>query len=109
MAGVKPRAAVVYMDERRAGVLQEVSTGFRFTYDAEYLRTGPALFHTLPLRAEPYEQSQLHPCFENLVSEGWLRMVQSQMQKIDVNDRFGLLLANGRDLAGAVTVEPMQI
>ena len=47
------------------------------------------------------------PFFENLVSEGWLRKLQSQQQKIDENDRFGLLLANGGDLVGAVTVEPI--
>ena len=45
--------------------------------------------------------------FENLVSEGWLRKLQSQEQKIDENDRFGLLLMNGRDLVGAVTIVPV--
>jgi serine/threonine-protein kinase HipA len=41
------------------------------------------------------------------VSEGWLRKLQSQEQKIDENDRFGLLLMNGRDLVGAVTIVPL--
>lgn len=109
MAGMKHRCAQVYMDGRQAGVLEETQSGFRFTYDAQYLRKGPALFHTLPLRSEPFDRPRLHPCFENLVSEGWLRAMQSTMQRLDTDDRFGLLLANGRDLAGAVTVEPMEI
>ncbi len=46
------------------------------------------------------------PFFENLVSEGWLRKLQSQHQKIDERDRFTLLVENGKDLVGAVTVEP---
>lgn len=41
---------------------------------------------------------------ENLVAEGWLKKIQSQAQKIDENDSFGLLLENGKDLTGAVTI-----
>jgi serine/threonine-protein kinase HipA len=43
-----------------------------------------------------------------LVSEGWLQKLQSQQQNIDEHDRFGLLISNGKDLVGAVTVEPSE-
>jgi serine/threonine-protein kinase HipA len=46
--------------------------------------------------------------FENLVAEGWLRKVQAQAQRISEGDRFGLLLENGRDLVGAITVLPVK-
>ncbi|MBN7796646.1 HipA N-terminal domain-containing protein [Parahaliea mediterranea] len=91
---------------RLAGILEEDEEGFSFTYDSEYLAGGVPISYQLKLREAAYESKDLMPFFENLVSEGWLRKLQSRQQKIDENDRFGLLLANGRDLVGAVTVEP---
>ncbi len=98
------RIADVYYKHRLAGVLSETSDGFQFRYDAEYLAIGTPLSFNLPLQAEAYVSRALFPFFENLVSEGWLRKLQSQQQKIDENDRFGLLLLNGQDLVGAVTI-----
>ena len=100
------RSAYVYYDQRLAGILAEVSQGFQFVYQAEYLVGGiPISFH-YPLQESPFNSDHLPAFFENLVSEGWLRKLQSLEQKIDENDRFGLLIANGRDLVGAVTIAP---
>lgn len=90
-----------------AGILEEDESGYSFTYDNDYLAGGTPISYQLKLREAPYRSEWLMPFFENLVSEGWLRKLQSQQQKIDENDRFGLLLANGSDLVGAVTVEPV--
>jgi len=98
------RVAEIYFEGRLAGVLTETSDGFRFRYDTQYLAGGTPLSFNLPLQRDVFVSRQLFPFFENLVSEGWLRRLQSQQQKIDENDRFGLLLLNGRDLVGAVTV-----
>ena len=100
------RIANVYFDGRLAGVLAERSGEFQFRYDTEYLVGGTPLGFNLPLQREAFVSRTLFPFFENLVAEGWLRRQQSRQQKIDETDRFGLLLSNGEDLVGAVTVVP---
>lgn len=101
------RTGNVYYNGRLAGVLVEDNDGIvRFTYDALYRIDGQSIAFSMPLTSEPYAYDGLPPFFENLVSEGWMRRVQSQSQHIDQSDSFGLLLLNGRDLIGAVTVIP---
>ena len=99
------RIAHVYFEDRLAGVLTERQDEYQFRYDTLYLVDGTPLSFNLPLQHEPFEGHSLFPFFENLVSEGWLRKLQSQQQKVDESDRFGLLLLNGQDLVGAVTVK----
>ena len=101
------RIAQVFYNQRLAGRLIETRDGFEFTYDSDYLAGGTPIAFTFPLREAPFKHADLPSFFENLVSEGWLRKLQSQEQKIDESDRFGLLLMNGRDLAGAVTIAPL--
>ena len=100
------RSARVLYNDRLAGTLSETADGYQFIYDANYLAGGTPISFTLPLQESSFHSKQLPGFFENLVSEGWLRKLQSQEQRIDESDRFGLLLNNGRDLVGAVTVLP---
>lgn len=97
----------VYYREVLAGELrQERDRSCIFTYDDGYRASGaPAIAHTLPLRAGPYvSEAGLHPFFDNLVAEGWLRNAQARALRVSHDDRFALLLAFGRDCAGAVSV-----
>ena len=103
----KARIAQVFYNGKPAGKLAEDSSGFEFTYDDDYLAGGTPIAFTFPLQETPFKHAKLPGFCENLVSEGWLRRLQSQEQKIDESDRFGLLLMNGRDLVGAVTVVPI--
>lgn len=100
------RKANVYYKDQLAGKLLERKEGYEFKYELEYLAGGTPIGFNFPLQEEVFISKTLPSFFENLVSEGWLRKLQSQEQKIDENDRFGLLLANGLDLVGAVSVEP---
>lgn len=77
-----------------------------FTYDTSYLETkGPSIALTLPRQSAPLICEQgLHPFFDNLVAEGWLRNAQARALKTDANNRFALLLAFGHDCAGAVSI-----
>jgi serine/threonine-protein kinase HipA len=98
----------VYLKDIYTGRLQEQPGGrCDFTYDATYLENGqPAIAHTLPLRAQPFIcERGLHPFFDNLVAEGWLRNAQARILGIDPRNRFALLLSFGHDLAGAVSIE----
>jgi serine/threonine-protein kinase HipA len=98
---------VYYNDDLFAGQLRQEPGGrCVFTYDAAYIQAGhPAIAHTLKVRTDPYVSEQgLHPFFDNLVAEGWLRDAQARALKVDPSNRFALLLAFGHDCAGAVSV-----
>ena len=99
------RVANVFFSGRFAGVLAQHEGRYFFTYDPEYLAGGAPLSFHLPLQEAAFESEDLLPFFENLTSEGWLRSIQARNQKIDENDRFGLLIDNGNVLVGAVTIE----
>jgi serine/threonine-protein kinase HipA len=97
----------VYYEDNYAGELRQEPGGrCVFTYDPNYLeQQKPAIAFTLPRRAQPHIFEQgLHPFFDNLVAEGWLRNAQARALKIDPTNRFALLLAFGHDCAGAVSV-----
>ena len=97
----------VYYKTLFAGELRQDPGGrCVFTYDAAYLDAKhPAIAFTLPLQPAPYVCEQgLHPFFDNLAAEGWLRNAQARALKVDAGNRFALLLAFGHDCAGAVSV-----
>src|SRR4051794_6482297 len=96
----------VFYRRRYVGELrQDRGGGCVFTYDPAYIESGgQPIAHTLPVTPAPYRHEHgLHPFFDNLVAEGWLRSAQARALGSD--DRFQLLLAFGRDCAGAVRIE----
>lgn len=95
------------MDGVLAGHLERLGGRVRFQYDGQYLSLGRRLSLSLPVRSEPFESEGLPAYFSGLCSEGWLKRTQSFQQKIAPDDLFSLLVYNGRDLAGAVTIEPV--
>jgi serine/threonine-protein kinase HipA len=99
----------VYLRDIYVGRLQEDPGGrCIFTYDTAYLEgeRPAAIAHTLPLQHAPHiVERGLHPFFDNLVAEGWLRNAQARALRIDPDNHFALLLGFGHDLAGAVSVE----
>ena len=97
----------VYHRDTFAGVLsQEAGGRCVFTYDESYLQSSSSgISYTLPLRAEPHlSEYGLHPFFDNLCAEGWLKNAQARALGLRRDDRFQLLLAFGTDLAGAVSI-----
>ncbi|MAZ86832.1 MAG: hypothetical protein CL693_04265 [Cellvibrionaceae bacterium] len=102
-----PEVAQVYMYDHSAGMLMRDTGRYYFVYDPSYVeRGGRALSQSLPLQLEVFESEILFPYFDGLVSEGWLRKIQSQHQRIDDSDHFRLLINNGLNLAGAIRIEP---
>lgn len=99
----------VYLNDHYVGQLREDPGGrCVFTYDDAYLGTERplAIAHTLPVsEARHVSERGLHPFFDNLVAEGWLRKAQARALGVDPEKRFALLLGFGHDLAGAVSVE----
>lgn len=104
------RRARVYNHDRFAGILEETSQGYRFTYDRDYAidaETSPVSL-TLPKSKGSYESKDLFPFFYGLLSEGSTRTLQCRLLRIDEEDDFGLLLATGRDSVGSVRVCPVE-
>jgi len=103
---VSYRKAVIYNHERRAGILEESETGYRFQYDPEYLSQTEAepISLTLPLQKEPHESTVLFPFFDGLIPEGWLLDVVEETWKVNPKDRMGLLLVSCHDTIGSVSV-----
>lgn len=101
------RKAQVFCNGIPAGLLEEVSDGFRFTYLPAYLAaagTRPVCL-ALPKRAEPYHSPSLFPFFAGLLAEGILKDTQCQKLKLDPNDSFGRLARTAHgDTIGNVTV-----
>lgn len=105
----RPRRGRVFHDRIRAGLLEELDEGFRFTYDPSYLADPrlPAVSLTLPKRPEPYESRYLFPFFFGLLAEGSTKDLQCRLLKIDEKDPFGRLLATlSGDVIGSVYVLP---
>ena len=105
------RAAEVWVQDKKAGLLRETDSGYAFAYDESYLRSGDALAVslTLPLSESPYESNTLFAFFDGLIPEGWLLDIALANWKIDRRDRFGLLLATCRDCIGDVSIKEAAI
>ena len=104
------RRAEVYLQEHLAGILEELESGYVFSYEHEYLnRTDAApISLSLPLQSTPFEDKRLFPFFDGLIPEGWLLDIAEQTWKLDPRDRMGLLLACCRDCIGAVSVVALE-
>ncbi len=104
------RQGVVYVQNRRAGMIIETDEGYEFCYDSIYYEKEDALpvSLTLPLKREIYKSNTLFPFFDGLIPEGWLLKVVERNWKIDGRDRFGLLLVTCNDCIGDVRIEALK-
>lgn len=104
----KNRKAKIFVNSVLAGTLEEFksekTSAFVFQYTNGYLNNGSPIGFRFPLTDTPYEFDELPPFFSNLASEGWLKKVQCERGGIDPDDIFGLLLANGEKLIGALSI-----
>ena len=104
------RTAYVYVRDIFAGTLEETDSGYSFSYDETYLdmENATAVSLTLPLSSNEYKSQVLFPFFDGLIPEGWLLDVVSRNWKIDMNDRFGLLLVACKDSIGNVSIREVK-
>jgi len=99
------RKAEILFKDQPAGILEEIASGgSRFIYAPKW-QTQIAC--SLPILQREHEWAQgLHPFFQHLGPEGWLRERQARVGHIAEEDDFGLLLRYGLDCIGAVGVRP---
>lgn len=93
------------------GELIENDGNYTFKYDKSYIDNKyPLISHNFPLQAEFQSVDKLlHPFFENLTSEGWLRQYQANALKTSEKKKFTILTHFGFDIAGAVYLETPEI
>jgi serine/threonine-protein kinase HipA len=99
------RVADVFYKDQPAGRLEEMAAGgTRFIYAQDW--TYP-IACSLPVTHREHEWPQgVHPFFQHLGPEGWLRQQQAHVAHVQEQDDFGLLLQFGADCIGAVGVCP---
>lgn len=93
----------VHLSDRRVARLDSDRGRLSLHYDTA---EGPALSVRLPVRDEPYADSDCRAFFANLLPEGAWRLALSRQLGISPDDDFALLAAVGGDCAGAVAVRP---
>lgn len=100
------RIAQVSFKDEIAGRLEETASGgTRFVYHEQW--RGPIACCFPEVRREHEWRQGLHPFFQHLGAEGWLREQQARVAHIAEEDDFGLLLRYGADCIGAVGVLPV--
>lgn len=98
------RRARVLVHGVAAGFLVELpDSSYRFEYLPGY--QGPPVSLTMPTIRRVWRFEGFPPFFEGLLPEGEMLEGLLRQRKIDRDDLFSQLLAVGRDLVGAVTVE----
>lgn len=99
------RKAKVFVKGSVAGVLEELERGvsYVFRYADDY--GGEPVSLTMPLTQRLYQFNQFPPFFDGVLPEGLQLEALIRKLKIDRNDSFSQLVAVGKDLVGAVTVE----
>lgn len=101
------RSATVWYGDEKLGALEEGDDGrLRLRYDDEWARTGFPVSVSLPITGRAVDA---HAFFTGLLPEGASRRRISERLDIDERDDVGLLLAIGRDCAGALSVVPGEL
>ncbi|MGB8841615.1 MAG: HipA domain-containing protein [Aliidongia sp.] len=99
------RSAAIAFKDKIVGRLEETAAGgTRYIY---HDTSREAIACCLPVSRREHEWGAgLHPFFQHLGTEGWLRERQARVAHLTAEDDFGLLLRDGADCIGAVSVLP---
>ena len=103
------RSAKILFKNNEAGLLTQHDDGtFTFQYHRSWAEDPgkPPISLRLPKRTQPYHADFLFPFFYNMLPEGANKQVICQLNKIDSNDYFGLLMLTAKnDAIVAVRVQ----
>jgi HipA-like protein len=101
------KAKVLFKDEE-AGVISQFDDGsFLFEYYDEWLNNDSkqSISLTLPKSEKKFYSKHLFPFFFNMLPEGKNKQVVCNLNRIDTDDYFGLLLSTAKnDSIGAVRI-----
>ncbi|MFH1460764.1 MAG: HipA N-terminal domain-containing protein [Candidatus Omnitrophota bacterium] len=99
--------AIVKFNNILAGILEKTQTGYKFTYDDEFIKNSLGISLSLPINQKTYTSEKMFPFFKGLIPEGWYLDIVSKKLKIDKSDSFKILLSTCKDTIGAVSIEEM--
>jgi HipA-like protein len=103
------RAGKVFNNKVLAGIITEYDDQtYSFCYNAAYLNNDqmPAISLHFPKQIAAFESNILFPFFNNIISEGINKKIQSSILKIDEADAFGFLIkTSAKETIGAIRVE----
>ncbi len=98
------RKAKIFVNGIFAGILEENDgTTYRFHYAESY--SGAPVSLTMPRSKREFVFKEFPPFFDGLLPEGIQLEGLLRAKKFDRSDYFSQLLAVGRDVVGAVTIE----
>ncbi|MGX1023392.1 HipA N-terminal domain-containing protein [Flavobacterium sp. CS20] len=101
------KARILYKNQHTGMLTQHDDDSFTFRYDDLWLndKTKPAISLTLPKTQQEYHSEFLFPFFYNMLPEGSNKQVVCKLNRLDLNDYFGLLLTTAKnDTIGAIKV-----
>lgn len=99
------KADILFKDEVAGTLTETAAGGTRFSYNADWQKGDIAC--SLPSTKREHDWAVgLHPYFQHLGPEGWLREEQARSAHVVEEDDLGLLLRYGADCIGAVGVSP---
>lgn len=106
------RRAKVFFKDEEAGILYQHDDGsFSFSYHEGWIANGdkPSISLTLPKAEKVFRAQYLFPFFFNMLPEGSNKQVVCNLNRIDKDDHFGLLMTTAKnDSIGAVRVIKME-
>ncbi len=94
----------IFVGGTRAGMLERLPNGYRFAYTPDY--QGPPAFLNLPVKLGEKIWDDFPPPFDGLLPEGVLLDQLLMTAKLDRQNKWGQLLAVGRDVTGMLTIMP---
>jgi len=101
------KAKILYKNQGAAMLIQHDNGSFTFKYDNSWIsdETKPAISLTLPKSQQEYHSDYLFPFFYNMLPEGANKQIVCKLNRLDLNDYFGLLLTTAKhDNIGAIKV-----
>lgn len=102
------RKAKILFKNEEAGVLTQHDNGsFTFNYNDSWLsdETKPAISLTFPKSQREYHSDFLFSFFYNMLPEGSNKQIVCKLNRLDLDDYFGLLLTTAmNDNIGAIRV-----
>jgi serine/threonine-protein kinase HipA len=106
---VTERLLVVYEAEVVASLERQDDGRLKLTFAERVIEDAEGrvlLSASLPVRREPYTESDLMPFFDGLLPEEQVRQRLAIRLRLEPNDAFGFLREIGRECAGAFSIIP---
>lgn len=105
------KAKILYKDQEAGMLIQHDDGSITFKYDNSWISDGtkPAISLTLPKSQQEYHSDFLFPFFFNMLPEGSNKQIVCKLNRLDLNDYFGLLLTTAKsDNIGAIKVSKIE-